>query len=212
VDAAQQRQSSRLRIVLAINLAVLIALIIVGLASHSLGVLAAAGDYVADSFAIALGLVAIRVSAHPRGYRNATSWAALINASLLLVASVIVVAEAINRLRNGTPEIRGLSTMIVSIVATVAMGVSVLILGGDFDDDDGDDHDDDDDDDDLHMKSVLLDTLADAAAAAAVAVAGGVIYFTKRFFWLDSVLAATIAVIVGYHAIKLLRKVLKKLR
>ncbi len=31
---------------------------------------------------------------------------------------------------------------------------------------------------DVHMRSILLDTIADATAAAGVAVAGGVIYLT----------------------------------
>jgi cobalt-zinc-cadmium efflux system protein len=54
------------------------------------------------------------------------------------------------------------------------------------------------------MRSVLLDTLADGAAAAAVAVAGGVIAVTHNFYWLDPALAAAIAVVVAFAAIKLL--------
>ena len=60
-------------------------LLIVGLASHSLGVLAAGGDFVADSAAIVLGIIAIQVTKHPRGSRRATTFAALINAFVLLV-------------------------------------------------------------------------------------------------------------------------------
>lgn len=61
-------------------------------------------------------------------------------------------------------------------------------------------------DEDLHMRSVLLDTLADAAAAGAVAIAGAVIALTGRFFWLDPALALAIAVLVAVPAITLCSK------
>ena len=94
--------------------------------------------------------------------------------------------------------------MIVAIVAAVAMIGGALILKGD--DTDGDDGDD------LHMRSVILDTVADAAAAAAVAVAGATIFITKRFYWLDSALAGLIAFVVAFHAAKLARDVTTALR
>lgn len=58
------------------------------------------------------------------------------------------------------------------------------------------------------MRSAMLDTLADAASSAAVAVAGGIIFISGRFYWLDSAIAALIGVIVAYHALKLMRKVI----
>ena len=175
-------------------------LIIVGLASHSLGVLAAGGDYVADSIAIVLGLLAIRISKHPHGHPKATSFVALINSTLLLLASVIVIIEATRRLSHYTPDIHGLSAMIVSIVATLAMIAGALILKGD------------ENDGDLHMRSVMLDTLADAVSSAAVAVTGAIIFATGRFFWSDSAVAAVIGIVISYHAIKLMRTVIADLK
>ena len=193
-------QSSRLRLVLLINVVMIFGLVVVGLTSHSLGVLAAGGDYIADSVAIGLGLVAIRISKHPHGHPKATSVVALINASFLLVASLVVIVEALRRLLHHTPHVGGRSAMIVALVATLAMIGGALILNGD------------DSDDDLHMRSVILDTVADAAAAAAVGVAGGIIFFTDRFYWLDSALAGLIAVVVAFHAAKLARDVNNALR
>jgi cobalt-zinc-cadmium efflux system protein len=208
MEAAQpvgkRTQSSRLLLVLAINVVMIVGLVVVGLTSHSLGVLAAGGDYIADSAAIALGLVAIRVSRHPRGHKKATTFVAVINAGFLLLASGFVVVEALRRLASRSPEIHGPATMIVSIIAMVAMIIGAVILGDD-------DDDDNDDDGDLHMKSVMLDTIADAAAAGAVALAGGIIYFTGRYFWLDPSIAIVVAVVVGYHAARLLRKALRVL-
>jgi cobalt-zinc-cadmium efflux system protein len=59
---------------------------------------------------------------------------------------------------------------------------------------------------------VLLDTAADAAAAAGVAASGAVILGTGGWYWLDSATALVIAVIIGYHALKLTRKVTAALR
>ena len=62
------------------------------------------------------------------------------------------------------------------------------------------------------MRSVLLDTIADAAAEAGVAVAGGIIYCTGRLYWLDSGMAVLIGLVIGFGALKLLRDVIKALR
>lgn len=177
-------------------------LVVVGIRSHSLGVLASGGDYLADAAAIVLGLIAIRVSRHPHGHPKATGFVAMINALLLLIASIFVIIEATRRLRHRTPEIHGFAAMVISIIATIAMIISALVLK-DTDNKEADD---------LHMRSVMLDTISDAAASAAVAVAGGIILATGRFYWIDSALAALIASIVGYHALKLIRVVLTELR
>ena len=62
------------------------------------------------------------------------------------------------------------------------------------------------------MKAVLLDTAADAAAAGGVAISGAVILATRGLYWLDPAVALIIAVIIGYHACKLVRKVAAAIR
>jgi cobalt-zinc-cadmium efflux system protein len=57
----------------------------------------------------------------------------------------------------------------------------------------------------------MLDTVADAAAALGVAVSGAVILITKGLYWLDSLVALIIAVVIGYQAMELLRRVLSDL-
>jgi len=61
--------------------------------------------------------------------------------------------------------------------------------------------------DDLNMRSVLLDTGADAVAAAGVALSGGIILATGRFFWIDSAVALAIAAVIAFRAAVLLREV-----
>ena len=176
------------------NVAMVVALVIVGLASHSLGVLAAAGDYLGDAAGVALILAALRLR-----HARASSYAALANASLLLIVTAIVIIEALGRLTEGGPHVQGLPVIIVSVIAGAVMAACALIIGAV-------------ESDDLSMRSIMLDTLADGASAAGVAVSGAIILAAKGIYWLDSAVALAIAVIIAYHAIKLIRHVLAHLR
>jgi cobalt-zinc-cadmium efflux system protein len=187
----------RLGLVLVINVVMILGLVSVGLAAGSLGVLASGADYLGDALGTGLSLAALRMSRHPHGHPRATSYAALVNASLLLLVTMAVIVEAVYRLSTGAPSIDGLPVVLVSVVAAAAMIACALILG--------------DVEDDLNMQSVMLDTVADAAAALGVAVSGAVILVTGELFWLDSVVALVIAVVIGYHAVRLLRSVLADL-
>lgn len=198
-SAAELHQSFRLWVVLVANLLLVGALIAVGAAAHSVGVWAEGADYLADAAGIGVSLLAIKLSSlppsprHPEGYPRATNYAALVNAGWLLIISILVAVEAIDRLLAGVHEVHGLPVLIVSGTAAVVMAISALILG--------------DDDDDLNRRAVLVDTVADAAAAAGVAITGGVIFATHGTYWLDPAVAILIATIVSYHAVRLLRRI-----
>lgn len=207
-------REKRLTVVLLLNLVLVTALVLVGLLAHSLGVLAAGGDYVADAAAIGVSLFAIWLArrpptaARPGGYPNATNIAALVNGGWLLALSVLVVLAAVRRLVSGAGRVDGLPVLIVSAVAAVVMLAGAFILKGDPDADDGDGGEEGD----LNMKAVLLDTAADAAAAGGVAISGAVILATGGLYWLDPAVALIIAVVVGYHALSLVRKVIGALK
>ena len=199
----------RLVIVLALNLALVASLVIVGVTAHSLAVLAAGGDYLLDAAGVCVALLAIHLSARPgrrEGRLSPTKVAALVNAGWLLALEVLVAGAAIGRLVSGAPEVDGLPVLIVSAIAALAMTAGALILRGD-DDDGGDDADGAPGDRDASVAAVLLDTVADAAAAAGVAVTGAIILATGGWYWLDPAVALVIAVIVAYHAVALIRKV-----
>lgn len=186
------------------NLAMIAGLVIAGLSARSLGVLAAAGDFAADSVGLILGLVAVTIrgrnGSSGTGASRATTAVAILNGAALLVVSVWVIVEAVRRLLAGVTAVQGLPMLIVSVISTVVMLVGALILGLGAGRED------------LHMRSVLLDTLADGAAAAAVALAGGIIALTHRFYWLDPALAAVIAAVIGVVAIRLLVDGITELR
>jgi cation diffusion facilitator family transporter len=199
-DGTVRSQQKRLGVLLALNAVMIAALIVVGLAAKSLGVLAAGGDYIADSAAIALGLIAIWIRNRVGEHSRATTVVAAVNGGVLLAVTAVVITEAVRRLIRGTPEIHGLPVLIVSAVATVVMVAGALVLGRDAGRED------------LHMRSVLLDTVADALTSAAVAVTGAIIYLTGRLYWLDSVVAIIIGAVVGFGALHLLQDVIRALR
>ena len=192
-------RTQRLAVVLLLNLGLVAGLVVVGLAAHSLAVLAAGADYLADAAAIGVSLLAIWIAARPGGHPRATTIAALVNAAWLLILNIVIIVAAIQHLAAGAHQVEGLPVLIVSAIAAVVMLAGALILGGDADDDDGTE--------DLNVKAVLLDTAGDAAAAAGVAVSGAIIFATGGLYWLDPATALVIAVIIGYHALKLTRKI-----
>ena len=193
-------QRRRLSLLLGLNAGMIALLVIVGLLAHSLGVLAAGGDYIADSAAILLGIIAVTIRDRSAGQSHATTYVALINGSLLVIVTGWVIVEAGRRLLTGTPEIHGLPVLFVSALATVVMLVGAVILGRDAGRED------------LHMRSVMLDTLSDAATSAAVAVTGGIIWVVNGLYWLDSVVAIGIALVIGVGAVRLLADVGQALR
>jgi len=197
-------RTQRLTVVLLLNLSLVAALVVVGLAAHSLAVFAAGADYLADAAAIGVSLLAIWLADRPRGSPNATKIAGLINAGWLLILNTVIAIAAIQHLTAGTHRVEGLPVLIVSAIAAVVMLAGALVLGGDADDDDGEE--------DLNVKAVLLDTAADAAAAAGVAVSGAIILGAGGWYWLDPATALVIAVIVGYYALNLIRKITAALR
>jgi cobalt-zinc-cadmium efflux system protein len=202
-------RAQRLIVVLILNLALVAALVVVGIGAHSLGVLAEGGDYLLDAGGVGVALIALVLSRRPAtarrpsGYPNATNIAALVNAGWLLLLEIVVAAAAVIRLATGTPEVHGLPVLVVSAVAAVAMAAGALILGEDT-------PDEGEAEGDLSVKAVLLDTVGDAAAAAGVAGMGAIILVTGGWYWLDPAVALVIAVVVGYHALALVRKVLRR--
>lgn len=181
-------QQHRLTILLALNLTMTAGLITAGYTAHSLGTLAAGGDYIADSAAIGLGIIAVH-RAHLALY------VAGINAGVLLVGCGFVILEGARRLTSSTPSVHGLPVLAASGTAAVVMIAGVLIIG------------DTAGNGDLHMRSVLLDTIGDAFASAAVAVSGLIMWLTGRVFWLDPLFSIVIATTVSIGALRLLRDI-----
>lgn len=222
-DSQLVSRTGRLAVVLVANLALVGALVTVGIDAHSLGVFAEGADYLADAAAIAVSLFAIRLARRPptprrpKGYPRATRYAALVNAGWLLVLTLLVTAGATERLAGGVRRVDGLPVLVVSGVAALVMLGGALVLGGDVDEGGAAEESPGDDahgeaHEHLNVRAVLLDTAADSAAAAGVAVSGGIIYATHGTYWLDPAVALLLALVVAYSALRLLQGVVASLR
>jgi cobalt-zinc-cadmium efflux system protein len=202
-------RGQRVSVVLALNLALVAGLVAVGASAHSLGVLAEGGDYLLDAAGAGVALLAIRQAARqaqrgrPGAAANTKGAAALVNSGWLLALELVVAGVAVDRLVTRTPEVHGLPVLVASGIAALAMTAGAFVLRGDDDDGEGRD---------LPVAAVLLDTVADAAAAAGVAVAGAIILAVRGWYWLDPAVALVIAVLVAYHAVRLIRTILARLR
>jgi cobalt-zinc-cadmium efflux system protein len=212
-------RTRRLWAVLAADVALVAALVLVGIGAHSLGVLAEGADYLADAAGVAVALLAVRIGRRPGGHPKATRYAAAANAGWLLVLCLLVTAGAVHRLLTGTREVHGLPVLVVSGLAAAVMLAGALLLGGDVDDEQldpegaGPPHGRDADVyEALTVRAVLLDTAADAAAATGVAVAGGVILLAGGLYWLDPAVALVISIVVAWHAARLLLHIRRALQ
>jgi len=185
----------RLRLVLALNLALAAALVVAGVFAHSLGLFAAAGDTVTDVAAVLVSLLAVRMARRSPnaqrsfGYHRSTILAAQANAAAILVVSGVIIIEAIRRLQD-PPAVHGGAVLVVAGVAALVNGVAALVLLGD-------NHD-------LNMRAVMLDTVGDAAANAGVALAGAAILVTGGYEWLDPAVSIAIGVVIAIRAVRLL--------
>lgn len=142
-------RTQRLLIVLALNLALVAALVVVGVMAHSLAVLAEGGDHLLDAAGVGVAVLAIRLSARPASDAprqetpSVPNVAALINAGWLLALEVIVAAAAVDRLITGAHPVDVLPVLIVSGNAALVMAGGAYLLGGAGDGDagDSDEHD-----------------------------------------------------------------------
>ena len=124
---------SRLRLALAITAVVLVAEAVGGYAANSLALLADAGHMLTDVAALALSLFVAWFSQRPEtprrtyGYLRLEILAAFLNGATLLLISVWIIWEAINRLRTPEPVHGGLM-LAVAVLGLVANAISAWVL------------------------------------------------------------------------------------
>ena len=188
----------RLAIVIALNVAIVVAQAVTGVVAGSLGLLADAGHNLSDVGAIVLSWWAIRLS-HRRptqsrsfGWHRSTVLAAQANAAAILAVTALIAFEAVHRLGNPT-DVRGGVVMIAALVALAGNGASVILLR------DSHVHRD------LNMRSALLHMVGDVAASAGVAIAGLVIFLTDGNYWVDPVVSLAVGLLITREAVRLLR-------
>ncbi len=189
-------RTRRLGVALALNGLLVVVQIGFGVVAHSTGLLADAGHNLADVGTLVLSLVAVRLVLRPpsraRSYGNhrATILAALANASLIGVVTVLIVIDSVHRLGHPEPVRAGL-VIVVASVALIGNGVAALLLR--------------DGSTDLNMRSALLHMAGDALASLAVVLAAVVMLVVPSATWLDPVSALVVAGIIVFQASRIFR-------
>jgi len=191
------RRERRLRLVFALNLVIVAGQVGWGIAAHSLGLLADAGHNLTDGVAVALSLVAVRLTRRKATKRRSFGWhrsgvlAAQANAAGIVAITSLIAFEAVNRVRNPAP-VDGAVVVVVALGAMLANGFAALLLR-------------EPGNPDLNMRSALLHMASDAAASAVVALTGLVILMTDDYYWLDPAASLLIALLIAVVAIRLIR-------
>jgi cobalt-zinc-cadmium efflux system protein len=189
-------RSRRLTVSLALNGLLVVVQIGFGLVAHSTGLLADAGHNLSDVGALVLSLVAVRLALRPPsarrsfGNHRATILAALANAALVAVVTVLIVVDSVHRLGHPEPVRAGI-VIVVASLGLIVNGVAALVLR--------------DGSSDLNMRGALMHMAGDALASLAVVVAGATMLFLPSATWLDPVSALVVAAIIVYQASRVFR-------
>ena len=185
----------RLAITFLVTLLILAAEVVGGYISNSLALLSDAGHMVTDALAIALGLLAARISKKPSdkhatfGYQRVGILAALVNGLSLLVIAVFIFYESYQRLVS-PPEINIPVMLGIAALGLAGNLVMAFILGHSHED--------------LNMKSVWLHVLGDTLSSVGVILSGIIIYFTG-WAYADPIASVLIGGIIIWGGVRLVR-------
>ena len=191
-----------LGISIVLNVVVTIAQIIGGIVSGSLSLLSDAVHNFSDVLSLIISFLANRLSRKKAstnrtfGYKRAEIIAAFVNSATLMVVSLFLIVEAIERFL-APREVASNWVIWLSVLAILVNGFSVVLLKKDAVVN-------------MNMKSAYLHLLTDMMASIAVLV-GGLLMKFYAIFWIDPLLTLVIAlylIYVGYDLLKESTKVL----
>lgn len=192
-------RSRRLAVAIVANVGVVVAQVVFGLTSGSLGLLSDAGHNLTDVAALVLSWIAVRVArraptqARSFGWHRGTILVAQANAAAILAMTVWIGVESIQRLAD-PPAVEGGVVLAVALLGFVVNAGAALVVRERHDHGHGD----------LNMRSATLHLMSDAAASLGVAVAGAVMLATDGWAWLDPAVSLGIGVLIGVQGWRLL--------
>lgn len=187
----------RLRTVLLITVAVLIAEVIGAVVSGSLALLADAGHMLSDVAGLTLAWVASALAQRPAtlartwGYRRAEVLAAVGQAAVLLAVGGFVIVEAIRRLIE-PPEVASGAMVAFGVIGLAGNTIGIAVLFGVRAED-------------LNMRAAFLEVVNDALGSLAVLIAAVIIAVTG---WVraDALASLLIGALIIPRTLKILRE------
>lgn len=189
-------------ITILLNILITLAQVIGGILSGSLALLSDALHNFSDVLSLIISYAATLLSKKKAslnktfGYKRAEIIAAFVNSSTLIIVSIILVKEAIERFINPI-EIESNLVIWLALLGILANGFSVLLIKKDAKAN-------------MNMKSAYLHLFTDMMASVAVLI-GGLLMKFYALFWVDPVLTILIAlylVYMGYDLLKTSTRVL----
>jgi cobalt-zinc-cadmium efflux system protein len=195
--APADASAARLRIALALLLGLMAVEVAAGIAASSLALLSDAAHMLTDAGALALALVAIRLSRRPAsgamtfGFRRTEILSAQFNGATLLVLGLLIVVEGVRRLFE-PPSVEGGVVLVVALVGVVVNLAATWVLHGA-------------DRSSLNVEGAFQHVLTDLVAFIATAIAGFVILLTG-FDRADGIASLFVAAVMLRAAWGLLRE------
>ncbi|HLX25945.1 MAG TPA: cation diffusion facilitator family transporter [Candidatus Cybelea sp.] len=167
-----------------------------GAVSHSLALLSDGVHVCTDVLALGLALLAAIGAARPAdprrtfGYGRIEVLGALVNGTLLLVATVAIVYEAARRFSAPVEPSAGLMTLVAAIglIVNGCVGLSLRSSGKT----------------DLNVRAALFHIFGDALGGAGV-ILGGIVIGLTHLAWIDPLVSLFVAAIIVIGVVRVLR-------
>ena len=196
---------------------ILVAEVVGGLISGSLALLSDAAHVFMDFFALALSLLALRLSSLPPDDHHSFGWhrlevfAALINGITLLVIAIGIWIEAIQRWAKPV-TIHSMEMLIIAVIGLIVNLVVAFALGGhehEHESGEGQSHSEAKAGTrkDLNLNSAFLHVVGDAISSVGVILAALLIQFTG-LVWIDPLISILIGCIILVSSYRVLRSAL----
>jgi cation diffusion facilitator family transporter len=191
LEALQERQSSTLKIVLAINAVMFVAELAAGLVAGSTALLSDSLDNLGDALTYGLSLYAVS-----RGARH-KALVALFKGGLIMAAGLFVLGQVIYRIAFPTlPIFEAMG--VISLLALAANGACLALLWKHREED-------------INMTSVWECSRNDIASNVAVVVAAGGVWLT-RSGWPDLLIGLVLALLFLRSATRVLGSAITELK
>ncbi len=183
-----------------LNLVYVVVQVGIGLQINSLSLLSDAGHNFLDVAALALSLLAFKLTRiqvtkkYTYGYKKASILISLFNAMILLISIGAIIYESIHRFQN-PKALPGITIAMVALIGTAINGISAFMFFKDKEKD-------------LNIKSAFLHLMADALFSLGL-VAGGIVIYYTHLYWIDPLLSVVICLIIIYSTWDLLKDSLR---
>ncbi len=179
----------RFIITILLNFLITIVEIVGGIVAGSLSLISDALHNFSDGVAVIISYIALRLRErdhsprHTFGLKRAEILAAVINSSVLLVISLYLFYESVERLIHPA-EVQGSLMSVIAAIGLVANVIGTILLHKDSDTS-------------MNIRSAYLHLFTDALSSVAVLLGGLAIYFWK-VYWLDPILT----ILIGLYILK----------